>query len=95
VDIVSVHQQGSPDPGGNAASHGRPTVPVAVVTSRIEAELITGLLGSYQIEAVIAADDAAGLDPALQTQGVDVLVAPGDEAAARQILADAESAGGS
>jgi hypothetical protein len=81
----------SGDPAGNAASHGRPTVPVAVVTSRIEAELIVGLLGNYEISAVIAADDAAGLDPALQTQGVGVLVAPGDEVAARQIIADAGS----
>jgi hypothetical protein len=88
---MSMPQPPPGDPAGNAASHGRPTVPVAVVTSRIEAELIVGLLGNYQISAVIAADDAAGLDPALQTQGVGVLVAPGDEATARQIIAGAGS----
>jgi Putative prokaryotic signal transducing protein len=91
---VSKHHQPPHDPGENAAS-GRPTVPVAAVTSRIEAELIVGLLANYQIGAVIAADDAGGLDPALQTQGVGVLVAPSDEAAARQILADADRAAGS
>jgi hypothetical protein len=67
---------------------------VAVVTSRIEAELIVGLLGNYQIAALMAADDAGGLDPALQTQGVSVLVAPADEAAARRVLADADKAAG-
>jgi Putative prokaryotic signal transducing protein len=64
-------------------------VPVAVVSSRTEAELIIGLLGSNGVRAVMAADDAGGLDPQLQLQGIPVLVARADEATARRLLADA------
>ena len=66
-------------------------VTVAVVTSRIEAELIVGLLQSNGLNAAVSADDAGGQEPQLQLQGVRVLVARSDEAAARQILADAEN----
>ena len=66
-------------------------VTVAVVTSRIEAELIVGLLRSNDLDAVFSADDAGGQEPQLQLQGVRVLVARSDEAAARQLLADAEN----
>jgi hypothetical protein len=65
------------------------TVPVAIVTSRTEAELIVGMLRNYDLRAVVSADDAGGQDPALQNQGVRVLVVPSDEAAARQLLAAA------
>jgi hypothetical protein len=64
-------------------------VPVATVTSRTEAELIAGLLRNYDVRAVVSADDAGGQEPALQNQGVRVLVASCDEAAARQLLAAA------
>jgi len=69
------------------------TVTLTVVTSRTEAELITGLLRSNGLRAAVSADDAGGQDPQLQLEGVRVLVAPSDEAAARQILAAAEAAG--
>jgi len=65
---------------------------VAVVASRAEADLIAGLLRSNGLSAVVSADDAAGLDPQLQLQGVRVLVAPADEVAARRLLAAAEAA---
>jgi hypothetical protein len=65
------------------------TVPVAVVTSRTEAELIVGLLRSNGLAATVSADDAGGQDPQLQLQGVRVLVAPADETSARRILAAA------
>jgi hypothetical protein len=65
------------------------TVPVAVVGSRIEAELIVGMLRSNGLRAAVAADDAGGQEPQLQLQGVRVLVAPADEAAARQLIAAA------
>ena len=68
------------------------TVPVAVVASRAEADLIVGMLRSNGLRAAVSADDAAGLDPQLQLQGVRVLVAPSDEASARRLLADAETA---
>jgi hypothetical protein len=66
---------------------GGATVPVAVVTSRTEAELIVGMLRNNDVRAAVSADDAGGLYPALQTEGVRVLVSPSDEAAARRLLA--------
>ena len=65
------------------------TVPVAVVASRTEAELIVGMLRSNGLRAAVSADDAGGQEPQLQIQGVRVLVAPDDEASARRLLADA------
>jgi hypothetical protein len=65
------------------------TVPVAVVASRIEAELIVGMLRSNGVRAAVSADDAGGQDPQLQIQGVRVLVAPSDQVTARQLLAEA------
>jgi Putative prokaryotic signal transducing protein len=66
------------------------TVSVAVVRSRIEAELIAGLLRSHGVRAAVSADDAGGQEPQLQQDGVRVLVARSDEADARELLADAE-----
>jgi hypothetical protein len=66
-------------------------VAVAVATSQFEAELIAGLLQSNGLDAAVSADDAGGQEPQLQLQGVRVLVARSDEAAARQILAEAET----
>lgn len=66
------------------------SVPVAVVPSRIEAELIVGMLRSNGVRAVVSADDAGGQEPPLQIQGVRVLVTPSEEALARQLLADAD-----
>ncbi len=65
-------------------------VPVAVVGSRTEAELIVGMLRSNGLRAVVSADDAGGVEPQLQLQGVRVLVAASDEAAARQLIAEAD-----
>jgi Putative prokaryotic signal transducing protein len=65
-------------------------VPVAVVASRAEAELIVGMLRSNGLPAAVSADDAGGEEPQLQLQGVRVLVAPSDEAAARQLLTAAD-----
>lgn len=62
-------------------------VEVAVVDSRIEAEVIAGLLRSNGIKVGINADDAGTQDPALQLQGVQVYVSPGDAPAARKLLA--------
>jgi hypothetical protein len=67
--------------------HDAPTVPVAVVTSRAEAGLIVGMLRNNDLRATASADDAGGQNPALQPQGVRVLVAPSDEAAAHRLPA--------
>ena len=69
------------------------TVAVAVVGSRTEAELIVGLLRSHGLSAAVSADDAGGQYPQLQIEGVRVLVAPADEAPARRLLADDDTAG--
>ena len=66
------------------------TVCVAVVGSRTEAELIAGVLRSHGVEATVSADDAGGQYPQMQSDGVLVLVAPSDEALARQLLAAAD-----
>jgi hypothetical protein len=66
------------------------TVSVAVVASRTEAELIVAMLRSHGVPAAVSADDAGGQYPQLQIEGVQVLVAPSDEAPARRLLADAE-----
>lgn len=79
----------SNDRGSNSADETT-NVPVTVVTSRTEAELIVGMLRSYGLRAVVSADDAGGQDPQLQVQGVRVLVTRSDEAAARELLAAAE-----
>jgi Putative prokaryotic signal transducing protein len=68
------------------------SVPVAVVGSRIEAELIVGMLRSNGLRAVVSADDAGGQEPQLQMQGVRVLVTPSDEALARELLDAADDA---
>jgi hypothetical protein len=68
-----------------------PTVSAAVVTSRIEAELIAGFLRDHDIRAAVAADDAGGQEPELQLQGVRVLVDSSDEDAARRLLAAVEA----
>jgi Putative prokaryotic signal transducing protein len=69
-------------------------VSVAVVGSRMEAELIAGLLRSNGVDAAVSADDAGGQEPQLQLQGVRVLVASTDEAAARELLAAVEGTAG-
>jgi hypothetical protein len=68
----------------------RGSVAVAVVDNRIEAELIAGLLISHGLHAVVAADDSGGQYPQWQRDGVRVLVASGDEASARRVLADGD-----
>jgi hypothetical protein len=67
-------------------------VPVALVASRIEAELIVGMLRNNGLRAVVSADDAGGLEPQLQIQGVRVLVTPSDETSARRLLAADDTA---
>jgi len=63
------------------------TVPVAVVSSRTEADIIAGLLQSHGIEAFVSAGDAGGQEPQWQLKGVRVLVAPADAADAQELLA--------
>jgi len=52
----------SNDPSMKAANEIT-TVPVAVVTSRTEAELIVGMQHSNGLRAAVSADDVGGQDP--------------------------------
>ena len=63
------------------------SVVVAVVGSRVEAEMIVGMLGSHGVSASVSADDAGGMEPPLQAQGVRVLVPAANAAGARRLLA--------
>jgi hypothetical protein len=78
--------------GPHEAAHEIASVPVALASSRIEAELIAGMLRDNGLRAVVSADDAGGLEPQLQIQGVRVLVTPSDEASARRLLDSDNSA---
>jgi hypothetical protein len=62
--------------------------------TRIAAEMASGLLESEGIEALVMADDAGGTYPMLQfIRGVKLMVAAGDEARAKEILAAMAEAG--
>ena len=69
-------------------------VSVAVVTSRIEAELVVGLLRSHGVRAAVATDDAGGQEPQWQLNGVRVLVPAPDAQAARELLTTVEDPAG-
>src|SRR4051794_5573710 len=71
-----------------ADSRGGP-VPLTVVGSRTEAQLIVGLLADSGVNAFVGTDDAGGQEPQLQLRGVRVRVAPSDLAPARRLLAAA------
>jgi hypothetical protein len=66
-------------------------VVVATFPNRTLAALAASLLEAADIATFIMADDAGGAYPMLQfLRGVKLLVAPEDEARAREILAAAE-----
>src|SRR6476469_7657257 len=64
------------------------TTVAAVASSRVEAQLIAGMLEANGIAATILADDAGGQEPQWQlTDGVRVIVADEDLADAQRLLA--------
>lgn len=65
---------------------------VAVAANRAEADLIVGMLRSHGLRAATSADDAGGVDPALQAQGVRVLVPDAQAAQARKLLREEPTA---
>jgi hypothetical protein len=81
--------QPAPDPGGRP---GDALVPLTIVPSISEAELIVGLLRDFDLSAVASADDAGGTEPELEVQGVRVLVAQADVPSARRVLANVKGA---
>lgn len=70
------------------------SIAVSIVGSRAEAELIAGMLRSHGIKAHVSADDLGGVDLALQSQGVRVLVSAADEQQARMLLGESQSGSG-
>lgn len=59
-----------------------------VVGSRIEADLIAGRLKSSGVRAHVSADDEGGMNLALQSGRVRILVSQLDAAKARRVLSD-------
>ena len=73
--------------------HMTELVSVGSFRTRVEAELAMNTLDAAGIRAMVSADDAGDAHPALRftTGGVRVLVAPGDAAVARELLASARA----
>ena len=61
---------------------------IMVVGSRIEAELIVGRLRNGGVRAQISADDEGGMNLALQSGRVRILVSDMDVSKARRVLGD-------
>ena len=59
--------------------------------NRVDAEIACGALQAAGIEAMVAADDAAGTRPHLWLSGVGIRVHADDAERAKQILRDAEN----
>jgi Putative prokaryotic signal transducing protein len=71
-----------------SAEQHRAPVQVSLVGSRLEADLIVGLLRSNGLNASAAGDDAGGFEPEWELSGVRVLVAASDAESARAVLAE-------
>jgi hypothetical protein len=69
-------------------------VSVATVGSRVEGELLAGMLRSHGLRAAVVTDDAGGQEPQWQINGVHVLVPASDETAARRLLTTTDGAAG-
>lgn len=64
---------------------------VATFLTRVDADLAKTALEAAGIEAMVSADDAAGLRPHLWMGGVRLLVSTADLGRARAVLGSAES----
>ncbi len=72
-------------------SESRGPVVLRTFGSRVEAEIVAGVLRDSGIDAVVRADDLGGTDPALwMVRGVHVLVRPADRDRAEEIAASIE-----
>lgn len=66
-------------------------VAAEIYVNAIEAEIAQSALEAAGIDAIIAADDAGGLQPHLQMRGVALLVRADDLDEARRVLTTAVS----
>ena len=64
-------------------------VTVAVVGTHVEAQLMAEMLRSKGVPAWVSTDDAGGMQPALETQGVRVMVPFAHAGAALRLVGDA------
>jgi hypothetical protein len=81
----------------SAADHhpDQERIVVATFPNRVVAEMAAGYLEGEDIEAWVAADDAGGAYPVLQSlEGVRLLVAAEDEERAREILEALQASAG-
>lgn len=74
--------------GDRSPEWHRAPVEVSSVGSRLEAELIAGLLRSNGLSASVVTDDAGGFEPEWEASGARVLVAASDAESARAVLAE-------
>lgn len=58
--------------------------------TRIDAELIKGLLETNGINSFISSDDMGGVGPHIAASGVKLMVAPEDAEKAKEMLRDSE-----
>jgi Putative prokaryotic signal transducing protein len=68
------------------SDHGLVSTVVAVVGSRVEAEMIASMLRTHGIHATVSGDDVGGIDLALQAQGVRVMAPDGKADEARRLI---------
>ena len=54
--------------------------------NRVEADMAEGALRAAEIDAMVSADDAGGVEPGLWTQGIRLLVWREDADRAREVL---------
>ena len=75
----------------NRVHHWRMTrdVTAAVVGTHVEAQLMAEMLRSKGVPAWVSTDDAGGMQPALETQGVRVMVPFADAGTALKLVGDA------
>ena len=83
MDARDVHHDDERSPEWHRAP-----VEVSIVGSRLEAEIIVGLLRSNGLSASVQTDDAGGIEPEWEASGARVLVAASDVESARALLTE-------
>jgi hypothetical protein len=63
-------------------------VTAAVVRTRVDAELLAGMLRDHGVPAWVSTDDASGVEAALTAQGVRVMVPAVHASEARRLVGD-------
>jgi hypothetical protein len=69
----------------------REMVVLQTFLTRVEADLAAGALHASDIDAMVSADDAGGVEPGLWPRGVRLMIWPEDAERAREALSGASS----